>query len=134
MRRFHVCLIFFFQAEYGIRDLVRSRGLGDVYKRQVGDIALLGVGVLGWPQPANPSGSGWRIALASVGPTPLMAPEAAALLAENTDDEAVEAAAAAVMNASRPIDDVRASGAYRQAMVRVLARRAIEDVLARLPM
>mgnify|MGYP003381642145 CR=1 FL=1 len=27
--------IFFFQAEDGIRDLVRSRGLGDVYKRQV---------------------------------------------------------------------------------------------------
>ena len=26
---------FFFQAEDGIRDLVRSRGLGDVYKRQV---------------------------------------------------------------------------------------------------
>ena len=30
-----VLLIFFFQAEDGIRDLVRSRGLGDVYKRQV---------------------------------------------------------------------------------------------------
>ena len=30
-----VCLVFFFfQAEDGIRDLVRSRGLGDVYKRQ----------------------------------------------------------------------------------------------------
>ena len=28
-----VCF-FFFQAEDGIRDLVRSRGLGDVYKRQ----------------------------------------------------------------------------------------------------
>ena len=27
-------IIFFFQAEDGIRDLVRSRGLGDVYKRQ----------------------------------------------------------------------------------------------------
>ena len=26
--------VFFFQAEDGIRDLVRSRGLGDVYKRQ----------------------------------------------------------------------------------------------------
>ena len=25
---------FFFQAEDGIRDLVRARGLGDVYKRQ----------------------------------------------------------------------------------------------------
>ena len=28
------CPSFFFQAEDGIRDLVRSRGLGDVYKRQ----------------------------------------------------------------------------------------------------
>ena len=26
---------FFFQAEDGIRDVERSRGLGDVYKRQV---------------------------------------------------------------------------------------------------
>ena len=26
--------VFFCQAEDGIRDLVRSRGLGDVYKRQ----------------------------------------------------------------------------------------------------
>ena len=33
-----VCVFFvFFQAEDGIRDLVRSRGLGDVYKRQGGD-------------------------------------------------------------------------------------------------
>ena len=38
---FYVCrvvlcigVVFFFQAEDGIRDLVRSRGLGDVYKRQ----------------------------------------------------------------------------------------------------
>ena len=29
-----VFCVFFFQAEDGIRDLVRSRGLGDVYKRQ----------------------------------------------------------------------------------------------------
>ena len=30
-----LCCFVFFQAEDGIRDLVRSRGLGDVYKRQV---------------------------------------------------------------------------------------------------
>ena len=30
-----VFIVFFFQAEDGIRDLVRSRGLGDVYKRQL---------------------------------------------------------------------------------------------------
>ena len=31
---FFTIFFFFFQAEDGIRDLVRSRGLGDVYKRQ----------------------------------------------------------------------------------------------------
>eukprot|EP00831_Metopus_contortus_P031848 TRINITY_DN25874_c0_g1_i1.p2 TRINITY_DN25874_c0_g1~~TRINITY_DN25874_c0_g1_i1.p2 ORF type:complete len:128 (-),score=51.25 TRINITY_DN25874_c0_g1_i1:37-420(-) len=31
-------MVFFFQAEDGIRDVERSRGLGDVYKRQVEDI------------------------------------------------------------------------------------------------
>ena len=46
-------LFFFFQAEDGIRDLVRSRGLGDVYKRQVsyspviGDLGLLNKAVEG---------------------------------------------------------------------------------------
>ena len=37
---------FFLQAEDGIRDLVRSRGLGDVYKRQVVR-RLLGVELAG---------------------------------------------------------------------------------------
>ena len=37
---------FFFQAEDGIRDLVRSRGLGDVYKRQMHIYSL----VLAWEQ------------------------------------------------------------------------------------
>ena len=32
-----IVVVFFFQAEDGIRDLVRSRGLGDVYKRQAGN-------------------------------------------------------------------------------------------------
>ena len=34
MRLLYTECCFFFQAEDGIRDLVRSRGLGDVYKRQ----------------------------------------------------------------------------------------------------
>ena len=37
-----VFTLFFFQAEDGIRDLVRSRGLGDVYKRQEGSVAAGG--------------------------------------------------------------------------------------------
>ena len=35
-----VGVVFFFQAEDGIRDLVRSRGLGDVYKRQANDFRV----------------------------------------------------------------------------------------------
>ena len=42
LRRILVC--FFFQAEDGIRDLVRSRGLGDVYKRQLQGFASAGAG------------------------------------------------------------------------------------------
>ena len=38
-----VGVIFCFQAEDGIRDLVRSRGLGDVYKRQA--VTLAGIGL-----------------------------------------------------------------------------------------
>ena len=34
-------IVFVFQAEDGIRDLVRSRGLGDVYKRQDRHLAVL---------------------------------------------------------------------------------------------
>ena len=34
---FREFLLFFFQAEDGIRDAQESRGLGDVYKRQAGD-------------------------------------------------------------------------------------------------
>ena len=45
------CLFFFFQAEDGIRDLVRSRGLGDVYKRQ-----MLHCGKIAIP-PVAPTGS-----------------------------------------------------------------------------
>ena len=36
-------LFFFFQAEDGIRDLVRSRGLGDVYKRQARKCRRIGL-------------------------------------------------------------------------------------------
>ena len=37
-----MCGSFFFQAEDGIRDRVRSRGLGDVYKRQGLEIFVFG--------------------------------------------------------------------------------------------
>ena len=54
----YVCF-FFFQAEDGIRDLVRSRGLGDVYKRQhEADEAGLGSSVVGLAEVADEPGVG----------------------------------------------------------------------------
>ena len=43
MTRVYCC--FFFQAEDGIRDLVRSRGLGDVYKRQLKGSCMKKIGL-----------------------------------------------------------------------------------------
>ena len=40
-----VLSVFLFQAEDGIRDLVRSRGLGDVYKRQLNSLQQGGLPV-----------------------------------------------------------------------------------------
>ena len=48
---------FFFQAEDGIRDLVRSRGLGDVYKRQRPDnLHRPFIDALTRPNPDDPTG------------------------------------------------------------------------------
>ena len=61
-----------------------------------------------------------RIALGAVGPTPLRAPEAEAALAEDASPDGVKRAADLAAAAAKPIDDIRASAAYRRAMVAVL--------------
>lgn len=73
-----------------------------------------------------------RIALGSVGPTILRAPQAEALAAASVDWDAgsapadlVREFAAAVGAAARPIDDHRATAAYRRHAVEVLAGRLL---------
>jgi len=96
----------------------------------VGDISVMNVAVLGWPDSAAPSGTSWRIALGSVAPTVIRAPEAERLLSQDTSPAGLEAASQAAAAAARPIDDIRATAAYRTDMVRVLTRRGVERVLA----
>jgi carbon-monoxide dehydrogenase medium subunit len=67
-----------------------------------------------------------RIALGAIAPTPIRCPVAEALLlGRRVDAGLIDEAAMAAAAAARPIDDVRASAAYRRHGVRVLARRGL---------
>ncbi len=109
-------------------------------RTKLGDISMVSAAVYAWEhdteprkhgaaEPTDSTRYGWRIALGAVGPTPLRAPEAEAALATDSSPGGVQRAADLAAAAARPIDDIRASAAYRRAMVAVLARRGIEAVL-----
>jgi CO/xanthine dehydrogenase FAD-binding subunit len=105
-----------------------------------GDLALVGVAVLGFangaaPGPDTPTDSGWhfRIGLGSVAPTPIRAAEAEAFLAGHPPEEQAFAQAAELaMAAASPISDVRGTADYQKAMVRTLTLRGLRDVWAAL--
>lgn len=102
-------------------------------RNALSDLAIVGVTALGYPDSSARSGFRFKLALASVAPTPLVPTEAEAILADNPLSETViEQAAQAAMNASSPIDDVRGSARYRRLMVRNLTRRAVTEVWGRL--
>jgi carbon-monoxide dehydrogenase medium subunit len=73
-----------------------------------------------------------RIALGSVGPIPFRAKTAESVLAGSIlDGEIIQKAAAAAAEEAKPIDDVRATSAYRKKMVAILVRRSLENSLHR---
>lgn len=97
----------------------------------VADVALI----------VDRAGRNVRVAMGSVGPTVLRAPEAEAFAgsaidwASGTAPDATAVCAefgALVAAASRPIDDHRSTAAYRRRGVEVLASRAMARVLARM--
>jgi carbon-monoxide dehydrogenase medium subunit len=70
-----------------------------------------------------------RIALGAVAPMAMRAPEAESLLqGESLDETAINAAAVAAAGESRPIDDFRATGAYRRQMVKALVKRGLTEI------
>jgi carbon-monoxide dehydrogenase medium subunit len=98
-------------------------------RNRAGDLALVSVAVLGYPDEAAPSGFGFRIALGSVAPVPLLVEEAGAVLAQRVEgEERLRLAAQKAVEAASPIDDVRASAAYRRAMVHNLVLRGLREV------
>lgn len=98
-------------------------------RNAAGDLAIAGAAVLAYPDPTVPSGFRFRIALASVAPTPIRVVSAeAALTQDSITAETLESAAILTRDAAAPISDLRGSADYRRAMVRVLTRRALLDV------
>jgi CO/xanthine dehydrogenase FAD-binding subunit len=88
------------------------------------DIAVAGCGVC-LTLDAGGTCTAARVALGAVAPRPLLVPEAArALVGSRVDAAALDALAAAVEAACRPIDDKRGTKEYRTKVAGVLARRA----------
>ena len=70
-----------------------------------------------------------RIALGAVAPVAMRAFEAEEILrGEPLNDTTIAAAAVAAARESQPIDDFRASGAYRRQMVEVLVKRGLNEI------
>lgn len=116
---------------------IPPKGAVGVYKKlgrnTISDLSIVGVTVLGYPHPASPSGYRFKIALASVAPTPFEALKAEAVLSESKiSAESLAKAADTAMEAVTPIDDVRGSARYRKYMVRNLTREALTDVWTKL--
>jgi CO/xanthine dehydrogenase FAD-binding subunit len=70
-----------------------------------------------------------RIALASVGPTPMRCPKAEKFLTKNGfDDDAIQQAAEIVRDEIKPITDHRASADYKTHLAGVMVRRLLEKL------
>jgi carbon-monoxide dehydrogenase medium subunit len=99
-------------------------------KRKIGDYAVAAAAVtltLSGGKCASAS-----IALTNVGQTPLLAVDAAkALVGSTVDNAAIEAAAKAATAISDPVADTRGPKEYRQSVLGVMVRRAIERAKSR---
>ncbi len=94
-----------------------------------GDLAIVGVAVLGYSDSEVPSGFRFRIGLNSTAPTPYRVPQAEELLAQNQiTEEILNQAADEAMKVSAPIEDVRATALYQKKMVRNLTFKSLKEV------
>lgn len=94
--------------------------------RKAMDLAMVGVCIT--LVPAACGATNVRIALGAVGPTCFRA-TAAEVAVERSGRAAIETAARLAAEAARPIDDQRASAAYRREMVRNLVERGLRQLL-----
>jgi CO/xanthine dehydrogenase FAD-binding subunit len=98
-----------------------------------GDLSLVAVAVLGYPDSGSPSSYRFRIGLGSVAPTPLRARLAEAILGSHAPGKEIFVRAAEEAGSeAKPITDVRGTAEYQRDMVRTLTIRALDEVWAKL--
>lgn len=96
------------------------------------DIAIAGAGVSVVLDAAKQSFVSARIALASVGPTPIFAREAGALLAgKPINEDSIQLAAESAQAVAKPITDMRGTIEQRKHLVKVLTARALRGAIER---
>jgi len=96
------------------------------------DIAVAGVGAFVQLDSSGQNFESARIALASVGPTPILASAAGDSLAgKPVNDETIAAAAALAKEAASPITDMRGTVDQRKQLVEVLTGRMIKQAVER---
>jgi carbon-monoxide dehydrogenase medium subunit len=91
------------------------------HARKHGDFCVIGVAAVG-----EPDNGGWktvRIALAGVSPTPYLGAE---LTDARLEQDAIESAVEACVEAADPSDDVRASADYRRHLIPIYVKRALQ--------
>jgi carbon-monoxide dehydrogenase medium subunit len=99
-------------------------------KRKVGDYAVAAAAVTLTVSGGKCASA--SIALTNVGQTPLLAADAAkALVGSSLDKSAIDAATKAAMAISDPVADTRGPKEYRQSVLGVMVRRAIERAKSR---
>ncbi|MFO1043522.1 MAG: xanthine dehydrogenase family protein subunit M [Planctomycetaceae bacterium] len=114
----------------------RAARSGSHYRRFIPrnemDIAVVGVGVSVTLDESGQRIADARIGLGAVGPTPLLATEAAqALIGQAFDDDAIAKSVAAAKAIATPISDMRGTAEYRVHLVGVLLTRVLKAAVAR---
>ncbi len=98
-------------------------------RNKMSDLSIVGVTALGRPEAGLRSGYRFRVALASVAPTPLLLKEVEDFLASHPiTSESLNEAARLAAEACSPIDDLRGSARYRRQMVKNLTAKALAEV------
>lgn len=105
--------------------------VGRYYKigrSKMGDLAIVGVAVLAYPDSELEAGIQFRIGINSTAPTAYRVPSVESFLTQNKiTDENLSKAAEMAMDISAPIEDQRATAAYQKKMVRNLVLKGLKE-------